>query len=75
MVFFCVLGLPHTTNIVVVVLIVVVHIPIVEIHIPSVIGIIGLNRGRPNPGIIIRKSDPDRYGFLRNQPDEMPQCG
>ena len=32
--------LPHTTNRICVVLIVVVHIPIVEIHIPSVIGII-----------------------------------
>ena len=65
----------HTTNRIRVGLIVVEHIPIVEIHIPSEIGNIWKNRGGRIQGIIIRKSDPARYGFLRNQSGGMPQCG
>ena len=39
--------LPHTTNIVVVSLIVVVHVSVIEVHVPCVVCIVDVGRGRP----------------------------
>ena len=57
--------LPHTTHIVVVCLIVVVHVSVVEIHVPRVVCIVDVGRGRPKFGDYYQKIRSYRYGFLR----------